>query len=102
MECNRITKVILPAIRASVAETMCRKYDYRQEEVAAKLGIVQVSVSKYLNNRYSKGIASVKGRIIRARLNEGIIKRILGGGTREEIDREIDALCDRLLVSNMA
>lgn len=102
MECKRITKVILPAIRASVAETMCRKYDYKQEEVAAKLGVVQVAVSKYLNNRYSKGIASVKSRITKARLNDGVIKRILGGGTREEIDREIDALCDRLLVLNVA
>jgi len=100
MECKRITKVILPAIRASVAEIMCRKYDYKQEEVAAKLGVVQVAVSKYLNNKYSKGIASVKNRIIKARLNEGVIKRILGGGTREEIDREIDALCDSLISSN--
>jgi predicted transcriptional regulator len=96
MECKRITKVILPAIRASVAEIMCRKYDYNQEEVAAKLGVVQVAVSKYLNNRYSKAIDCVRSQIISMGLNEGVIERILGGGTREEIDREIDALCDRL------
>jgi predicted transcriptional regulator len=102
MECKRITKVILPAIRASVAEIMCRRYDYNQAEVAAKLGIVQVAVSKYLNNRCSEGIGSVKEYIIKARLNEGIIERILGGGTREEIDREIDALCDSLMVAKIA
>ena len=79
---------------------MCRKYDYKQEEVAAKLGVVQVAVSKYLNNRYSEGIDCVKSHIIKTGLNEGVIERILGGGTREEIDREIDALCDRLASFN--
>jgi len=102
MECKRITRVILPAIRASVAEIMCRKYDYKQEEVADKLGVVQVAVSKYLNNRCSRGIECVKGHILKSRLNESVVESILGGGTREEIDREIDALCDRLVNSNMA
>ena len=102
MECKRITRVVLPAIRASVAEIMCRKYGYKQEEVAAKLGVVQVAVSKYLNNRHSKAMDVVKDYIIKARLNEGIIKKILGGGTRGEIDREIDALCDCLITSNLA
>ncbi len=101
MECKRITKVILPAIRASVAEIMCRKYDYRQGEVAAKLGVVQVAISKYLNNRCSRSMDSVKSHILKSRLNEGIIEKILGGGTREEIDREIDALCDSLVNSNL-
>lgn len=101
MECKRITRVILPAIRASVAEIMCRKYDYKQGEVAAKLGVVQVQVSKYLNNRCSSGIECVKGRILRSGLSEGVVKSILGGGTREEIDIEIDALCDRLVNSNL-
>jgi predicted transcriptional regulator len=102
IECKSITRVLLPAVRASVAEVMHSRYNYTQEEIAAKLGVVQVAVSKYLNGRYSKAIGDAKRRIIRARLNEGVVRSILGKGTREDIDGEIDALCDKLLKFNLA
>jgi predicted transcriptional regulator len=102
MECKSITRVLLPAVRASVAEVMHSRYDYTQEEIASKLGVVQVAVSKYLNGRYSKAIGDMKRRIVRAGLNDGVVRRILNNGTREDIDVEIDALCDKLLKFNLA
>ncbi|VVB77427.1 Uncharacterised protein [uncultured archaeon] len=94
--CKNITKVILPAIRASVAEVLYKDHQYRQKEIADKLGVAQVAVSKYLNGRYSACISQTKNQILRGRLNGAIVKAITGGGTRSEIDREIDSLCDRL------
>lgn len=47
--CRKISKEILPAVRASVAQTMISECNYRQREIAEKLGVVQVSVSKYLH-----------------------------------------------------
>jgi predicted transcriptional regulator len=96
-ECKDITKVVLPAVRASVAEVMHEKYGYTQLEIAKKLGVVQVAVSKYLNKRYSKDIASVKAYILRRGLNKGVVSSIVKGKSRSEIDMKIDELCDRLI-----
>ena len=46
-ECRNISKLILPAIRASVAQIMREEYNYRQNEIAERLGVVQVSISKF-------------------------------------------------------
>lgn len=92
-ECRRVTRVILPAIRASVAEVMSRRYNYNQEEIARKLDIVQVAVSKYLNRRYSSAVHKMKMYIIKNNLNRGIIEDILNGRGVKEIEKDIDSLC---------
>lgn len=102
LECKSITRVLLPAIRASVAEVMRKRYSYKEQEIAAKLGVVQVAVSKYLNRRYSKQIGDARRLIVREGLNERIVRKILNDASRVDIDREIDALCDKLLKFNLA
>jgi predicted transcriptional regulator len=99
-ECKDITRIVLPAVRASVAEVMHDKYGYKQEEIARKLGVVQVAVSKYLNGKYSKEISGVKDYIIRRRLNDGVVRSIVAGSARPEIERKIDDLCAKLCSSS--
>lgn len=94
MTCKSVTKIILPAIRIAVAEKLSNDYSYKQEEIAEKLGIVQVAVSKYLNKKYSKQVEKVKDYIESSGLADAITKRIISGEKREEIDNEINSLCE--------
>lgn len=95
-ECRNISKLILPAIRASVAEIMKQEYNYRQKEIAERLGVVQVSVSKYLNRKYSPEIEKIRMRIDEQGLSRKIVEDIVKGKPPEEIGKEIDSLCGKL------
>lgn len=97
--CKDITGVTLPAIRASVAEVLHSKYSYTQKEIAGRLGIVQVAVSKYLRGRYSAKIKSVKKHINDHGFNSEIIAEIVNKRSRNEIDSAIDRLCEKLAAS---
>ena len=101
LKCYRITKVLLPAVRASVSEAMKKRYDYRQEKIAEELGIVQVAVSKYLNKRYSDEVRRVKKYIDSKRLSEPIVHDILNNEKHEKIDNAIDSLCMNLAKLNL-
>ncbi|HUB92848.1 MAG TPA: hypothetical protein VL945_02705 [Candidatus Saccharimonadales bacterium] len=95
-ECRNISRLILPAVRASIAEIMKHDYNYRQDEIARSLGVVQVSVSKYLNRRYSSEIARMRQGIMEKGLSRGIAEDIANGKTAREIGMEIDRLCGQL------
>ncbi len=97
LECKSIVRVLLPAVRVSMAEAMHTDFGYNQEQIAAKLGVVQVAVSKYLRGRYSKRIASAKRYIAKHRLADAIIKGIASGYSRQQTDKAIDELCERLV-----
>ena len=89
-ECRIISKEILPAVRASVAQTMISEYNYCQREIAEKLGVVQVSVSKYINKKYSKEISEIVGYIKGKRLEGKVIESIVSGKPTAEISEELD------------
>ena len=95
-ECRSITLVIIPAIRASVAEQMQKKYRYKQAEIARKLGIVQVAVSKYLNGKYSREVSRVKEYITRHGLETEIAEGIARNEDEKSINSRVDALCGRI------
>lgn len=101
-ECKNIVRAVLPAVRASVATMMHDKYGYSQEKIAEKLGVVQVAVSKYLHDRYSKDIYKLKNYILEHGLSDAIVKKIVGGEGRQQIDNAIDDLCDNLIAINMS
>ncbi len=96
-ECRAISKLILPAIRASVAEAMNKEFNYKQNEIAGALGVVQVSVSKYLNRRYSARIGRIREHIEKLGLNREIVNGIRDGNGPEEVARRVDTLCASLL-----
>ncbi len=101
-ECKDIVNVILPAVRASIAETMRKKYGYKQEEIARHIGVVQVAVSKYLGGKHSEEIESLKNYIIEHKLNEEIVRKLVAGGPSKITDTEIDALCEKLVAVDLA
>jgi predicted transcriptional regulator len=101
-ECKGIVRAVLPAVRASVASTMHDKYGYTQEKIAERLGVVQVAVSKYLRSKYSDDIGRIKRYIAQNQLIDPIVGKIVSGESRQQIDRAIDELCDRLIVLNIS
>lgn len=101
-ECKDIIQVMLPAVRASVAEELHNKYNYNQEKIARMLGVVQVAVSKYLHGKYSKEIAQMKNYIKHNGLEDEIVKKLAGGRGRKEVDDAIDKLCDSLVAVKTA
>ncbi|MDE1856243.1 MAG: helix-turn-helix domain-containing protein [Candidatus Micrarchaeota archaeon] len=92
--CRTITKLVLPAVRASVSEKLHKEHGYTQEKIADKIGIVQVGVGKYLNGKYSQEVRDIKEYIDENELSEPIIKGILGGCSLKETERQIDILCN--------
>ncbi len=92
-ECAKITKVILPAVRATVAQTMNNEYGWTQEKIAKELGVVQVAVSKYLNNKYSKDVQKVAETIKTKGIDKVIAKELKNGKTPKEITTIIDSAC---------
>lgn len=96
LECGRITRFILPAVRASIAEKLNTTRRYRQAEIAERLGIVQVAVSKYINGRYSSEVARIKQYIESKGLAKGIVEQIEKGESKERISMGIDELCTQL------
>lgn len=92
--CRKVTKMLLPAIRASVAEVLDKNYNFTQQEIAKKLGVVQVAVSKYANRRYSKEVMQLKDYINSKGLNAAIVKSIVEGINTDEVNRKIDVLCN--------
>lgn len=94
LQCKKITKFVLPAVRAAVAEELKEKYNYTQEEIANALGVVQVAVSKYLNKRYSKKIEEIKEYIKSKALADEIVKSIVNKEEKEKIENKINLLCE--------
>ncbi|MCL5100556.1 MAG: hypothetical protein M1122_01190 [Candidatus Marsarchaeota archaeon] len=91
--CKSITRVILPAVRASVAQVLSKEYKYNQQQIADKLGIVQVAVSKYLSENYSKEVKDLDAYIIKNNLNKEIISAVISGSNIESV---ISKLCELL------
>ncbi len=95
-ECKSITKVILPAIRASVAEVLNKTYKYTESDIADRLSVAQPAVSKYLSNNCSEDILKLKSRILSSGMADKLIAAIAGGRPRAEVEKEIDWLCGKL------
>ncbi len=98
-ECITITKVILPAIRASIAQAMNEEYDWTQEKIAAELGVVQVAVSKYINKKYSEEVASMNNYVNDRGVGKKIAKEIVQGKSKNSINTEIDEICAEIMIN---
>ncbi len=85
--------LLIPSIRASVADELYGKYNYKQDEIAKSLGIVQVAVSKYVNNKCSERMKKVKDFINTNKLNRDIIAAIMDNKGNAEINMRIEELC---------
>lgn len=101
-ECRRISRAILPAVRASIAEIMYSRYRWRQQRIADGLGVAQVAISKYLNGRYSKEVLKMKNYIRDNGLGNEIAKRLAQGRDKSEVHSRIDGLCTEIIQRGVA
>ncbi len=99
LECGRISRYILPAVRACVAEKMSERYNYNQQEIAIRLGIAQVAVSKYLNGRYSRSVKVIKDHIERRGLENNVL-RYMNGHDMRKANEAINDLCADIATKN--
>lgn len=96
MYCMHITNLMLPAVRASVAEKLS-DMGYGQENIASELGIAQAAVSKYMNGRYSSDVGEVKKHIEEGTLYKDIIESIVKKKGRATVENDINSLCESLV-----
>lgn len=101
MECNNITKLILPAIRINMTEQFSNKYNLNQKEIAHKLGIAQVAVSKYLNGKYSKSLKKIKESVGIMGIIDSTVMEVAIVSSPKVIDDLINELCTRISLDNL-
>ncbi len=85
---------MIPAVRAYLADVMYTKYHYKQQEIANRLGLAQVAVSKYINMKYSSSVARAKAGIARRIAGTAFVKEILESKDPDEVNRRIERLCE--------
>ncbi len=101
MECNNITKLVLPAIRINMAEQFSARYNLSQKEIAQKLGIAQVAVSKYLNGKYSESLKKAKESVFTMGFVDGKVMEKAMKGSPKTIDSIVNELCNKIHVDNL-
>ena len=88
--CDEIFKITIPAVRVVVAKSLSNKYKMNQQQIAKRLGITQVAVSKYLNCRYSSKIAKIEALVKKKRLARNAEAVAARGSSKEKITQSID------------
>lgn len=101
MECNNITKFVLPAIRINIAEQLGRKYKLNQKEIADRLGVAQVAVSKYLNGDYSDSLKKVVERVKTSGIVDGKVIEAAKAKDPQEIGRMVNGLCSKFVTRDL-
>jgi predicted transcriptional regulator len=96
LECSNITRELLPAVRIYAAEQLSSRYGMKQSEIARRLGIAQVAVSKYLNGKYSAHVKQIKERITSSMLVNETVRKVASMTNQGAIDVLINELCTRL------
>ncbi len=85
MLCEKLSKFSVPAVRAAVSYTLSNSYGMSQNAIAAKLGIAQPAVYKYLKGKYSKRVMMVTNYIRSSNSHKIIINAVLSGSTDTKI-----------------
>ncbi len=86
--CEKITKLLLPAVKIMIIKNLSKKYNLNQPEIAKSLGLTQAAVSKYLSGKYSVKIKKLekdpKIRKMAALVTESVIKQTSKTSTANE------------------
>ena len=94
-ECRIITNELIPGVRACLAKQMMRRYGVTQQEIAKKLGIAQVAVSKYMNMKYSEPVARAVRKASRSISKSGLMQEIIRSKNPDEANRKIERFCEK-------
>lgn len=96
VECINIAKVILPAVRVSIAEQLSSKYKMKQKDIAAKIGIAQVAVSKYLSGGYSRKVGRAVGKIRATGIIDNAAEEIAKADNAAAIRAVVNRVCSKV------
>ena len=99
--CLNISRVILPAVRINIAKQLDSKYDMRQIEIARRLGVAQVAVSKYLSGKYSEPLKRTVDRIEKSGIVDSAVIRLAKMDSAQEVDAVVSELCARIAADNL-
>ena len=101
LRCLNISKVILPAVRINIAKQLDSKYDLRQKEIAGKLGVAQVAISKYLNGNYSESLKKAVKKIEQSGMIDGAVTKLVKMDSADEVDVVVSELCTRIATDDL-
>ncbi len=93
-DCGIIVSTMIPAVRIRVAEILDSKYGYTQKDIADKLGVVQVAVSKYLNKKYSKAVEKMKENLSAKIEKDKLVENIIKSSNSDEVNYKIERFCE--------
>ncbi len=99
--CLNISRVILPAVRINIAKQLDDKYDLRQIEIARRLGVAQVAVSKYLSGKYSESLKRTVDRIEKSGIVDSAVIRLVKMDSAQEINAVVSELCARIATDDL-
>lgn len=89
--CEIIAKYVLPAIRALIARKLIEKYGYTQLDAAAKLGMTQSAMSRYL--ALERGGKIKVTRDINKLVDDVAENMVRGELSQEELIQRICQIC---------
>jgi len=75
--CEVMAKQIIPAVRARTTKQLYTKYNFNQQEIAARLGITQAAISKYLSGKYTQEIKQLEKDKIVGKISDEIVRAIV-------------------------
>ncbi len=96
-ECRTLTNELIPGVRACLAQLMRSKYGMTQQEIANKLGIAQVAVSKYVNMKYSAAVAKAARKVSKSISDSDFTQEIIKSKSPDEANRKIERFCEEHL-----
>lgn len=91
--CESAVKLVLPALRASIAKRLYEDYDFSQEEIAASLGLTQAAVSKYLSGKYGAEVKELEKAEKIRNVGERVASGIAKTPSASQIFREVCNCC---------
>lgn len=101
LKCLNISNRILPAVRINIARQLDRKYNLRQREIALRLGVAQVAVSKYLNGNYSRSLKETVDAIEKAGMVDSAVIRLVKMEDEAEVGKIVNDLCAKIAADDL-
>ena len=99
MLCEKLSKFSIPAVRIAVSRSLYSNYGMSQNSIAARLGVAQPAIYKYLNNRYSSHVLAITNYLASKGLHQRIVAAVISGKDRKEINGMIERLASCRQVS---
>jgi Predicted transcriptional regulator len=92
-----VVRNLYPAIRALIATELVRKYKFKQQDAAARLGVSQAAISYYLSQKRGAAQSFIKSEFVKKSIDkfaEGIAMNKI---TEEELVIGLTKLIDYIL-----